>query len=245
MLFGIFRHERDGIADDHARRRMRAVAPHVQRAALIESSFAAKTAENTAYTALLDGLGAALFLTRPGGLVVHANAPAHELLARARVAHAPGGRLALRDPAANRALAAALAACEGGDNAVDRRAVSIPLTSDNGECHVAHVLPLTSGVRRQAGHFFGAAAAVFMRRVAIDMAQSPETVARHFRLTPSELRVLLAMLESGSVAEVAAALGISVPTVKTHLGAIYGKTGTGRHADLVKLVAGFANPLVS
>ena len=45
--------------------------------------------------------------------------------------------------------------------------------------------------------------------------------------------------------EVADALGVSVTTVKTHLGNIYVKTGAGRQADLVKLVAGFSNPFAS
>jgi DNA-binding CsgD family transcriptional regulator len=244
-LFGVFRHERNGMIDDRARRRMRAIGPHIQRAALIEASLTMRSAECTALTDLLDELGSALLLARPGGHIVHANATALDLLAAARVAHAPGGRLTLRDRAANRALAAALAACEGGDETIGRRGVSIPLAAGDGQRHVAHVIPLTSGARRQAGHLYGAAAAVFLREVAIDLSWSAETVARHYRLTPSELRVLLAVLESGATADVAETLGVSVPTVKTHLGNIYVKTGAGRQADLVKLVAAFANPLVS
>jgi DNA-binding CsgD family transcriptional regulator len=38
-------------------------------------------------------------------------------------------------------------------------------------------------------------------------------------------------------------LGISETTVKTHLQRVFDKTGTNRQADLVKLVAGFLNPL--
>jgi DNA-binding CsgD family transcriptional regulator len=57
--------------------------------------------------------------------------------------------------------------------------------------------------------------------------------------------VLLAILESGAASEAAEALGISVPTVKTHLGNIYVKTGAVRQSDLVKLVAGFSNPFAS
>jgi DNA-binding CsgD family transcriptional regulator len=45
--------------------------------------------------------------------------------------------------------------------------------------------------------------------------------------------------------ETAAALGISEATVRTHLLRLYAKTGTGRQAELVKLVAGFSNPLVA
>jgi DNA-binding CsgD family transcriptional regulator len=69
-------------------------------------------------------------------------------------------------------------------------------------------------------------------------------VSGRFRLTPSELRVLFAIIEIGGVPEVAPVLGVSEETVKTHLKRLFAKTGTKRQADLVKLVAEFANPLV-
>ena len=64
-------------------------------------------------------------------------------------------------------------------------------------------------------------------------------------LTPTELRVLLAIVESGGVPQVAAALGIAYSTVRTHLGRLFSKTGTSRQADLVKLVVSFSNRLVA
>jgi DNA-binding CsgD family transcriptional regulator len=64
-----------------------------------------------------------------------------------------------------------------------------------------------------------------------------------YKLTPAELRVLLAIVDVGGVPEVAAALGVAVTTVKTHLNRLFEKTGVGRQADLVKLVAGFSTPL--
>ena len=67
---------------------------------------------------------------------------------------------------------------------------------------------------------------------------------RAYKLTPTELRVLLAIVEIGGAPEVAEALGIADGTVKTHLGRLFEKTGAKRQADLVKLVAGFSNPLV-
>jgi DNA-binding CsgD family transcriptional regulator len=57
--------------------------------------------------------------------------------------------------------------------------------------------------------------------------------------------VLLAIVEVGGVPEVAETLGVAASTVKTHLGNLYGKTGTSRQADLVRLVAGFSNPLTA
>ena len=72
----------------------------------------------------------------------------------------------------------------------------------------------------------------------------PEVIAKSYKLTATELRVLLAIVEVGGVADVAEALGIAETTIKTHLGRIFQKTGTGRQADLVKLVAGYAGPLL-
>ena len=84
-----------------------------------------------------------------------------------------------------------------------------------------------------------------MHKAELEAPSPPEAIAKHYRLTPTELRVLLAIVEVGGVPEVAEALGIGEATVKTHLHRLFSKTGTRRQADLVKLVAGFANPLVA
>jgi DNA-binding CsgD family transcriptional regulator len=55
--------------------------------------------------------------------------------------------------------------------------------------------------------------------------------------------VLLAIVEVGGAPKVADALGVAESTVKTHLGRLFEKTGAGRQADLVRLVAGFVSPL--
>ena len=72
----------------------------------------------------------------------------------------------------------------------------------------------------------------------------PEIIAKSYKLTPTELRVLLAIVEVGGVPEVAEALGIGNATVRTHLNRIYAKTGVNRQAALAKLVAGFSQPLL-
>ena len=69
-------------------------------------------------------------------------------------------------------------------------------------------------------------------------------ISRRYKLTPTELRVLLAIVEIGGVPEVAEAFGVSTTTVKSHLARLFEKTSTRRQADLVKLVAEFSNPLL-
>jgi DNA-binding CsgD family transcriptional regulator len=132
-----------------------------------------------------------------------------------------------------------------GDAAANIKGVAVPLTGRDGERYVSHVLPLTAGARRRAGMSHAAVAAVFVRKASIEAPSPPETIARHYSLTPTELRVLLVNVEVGGVAETADALGIAAATVKTHLHRVFGKTGVNRQADLVKLVAGFANPLLA
>ena len=81
-----------------------------------------------------------------------------------------------------------------------------------------------------------------------DMSMERRYVLRAYgadiELTPAELRVLMALVEIGGVPEVAPVLGIAETTVRTHLRHLFEKTGTSRQADLVKIVAGFASPLV-
>jgi DNA-binding CsgD family transcriptional regulator len=108
---------------------------------------------------------------------------------------------------------------------------------------VAHVLPLTSGTRRQAGTKYSAVAAVFVREASIEGSLPLDTMARHYGLTPAETRVLFGVLNVGGITEMAPVLGISENTVKTHLQRVFEKTNTNRQADLVKLAAGFASPL--
>jgi len=122
---------------------------------------------------------------------------------------------------------------------------ALPLIARDGGRYVAHVLPLTSGARRRAGLAYNATAALFIRRVALDASSPPEVIGEMYKLTPTELRVLLAIVDIGGVPEVAAALGVAVTTVKTHLSRLFEKTGVARQADLVKLVAGFSTPLAS
>jgi DNA-binding CsgD family transcriptional regulator len=150
----------------------------------------------------------------------------------------------VNDRQADQVLADTFATAGNGDAAIGIRGVAVPLVAGDGERHVAHVLPLTSGARRQAGTRYAAVAALFVHKAALDTPSPPEAIAKAYKLTPMELRVLLAIVEVGGVPEVAEALGIAETTVRTHLHQTYHKTGTNRQADLVKLVAAFSNPLV-
>lgn len=64
-----------------------------------------------------------------------------------------------------------------------------------------------------------------------------EWLIEGFGLTPMEARVALASAGGAGTIDAAAMLGISPNTVKTHLGRIFGKTGTSGQVQLAGLVA--------
>jgi DNA-binding CsgD family transcriptional regulator len=244
-LVVVFRHERDGLVDDEARRRMRLIVPHIRRAALIGKVLDLKKAEAASLADSLDGISAGMFLVDQTGHIVHANAAGHALLKNAEILRAVGGRLVANNPESDEALADIFASAAGGDGVIGSKGVAVPLKARAGDHYVAHVLPLTSGARRRAGTSYRAVAALFVHKAALERPSPPEVIANAYKLTPMELRVLLAIVEVGGVPEVAEALGIAQTTVKTHLGRTYQKTGANRQADLVKLVAAFSNPLLN
>jgi DNA-binding CsgD family transcriptional regulator/PAS domain-containing protein len=244
-MFGVSRHRRDGVADDEMFRRMRFIAPHIRRVALVGRAMERNAVEAATFAEALDGLRAGVFLVDAGGRIVHSNIAGQIILAEGDILRVVGDRLAFADPRANASLREIFLAAGQGDAAIGGKGVALPLTARTGGRHVAHVLPLTSSARQRIGDSLAAAAAIFVRKVEIVGAAPPEAIAKAYRLTPAELRVLLAVVEVGGVPDVADALGVAGSTVKSHLGQIYEKTGVSRQADLVKLVAGFASPLLS
>ena len=199
--------------------------------------------EAAALADTLDGLAAAMFLVDANARIVHANLNANIMLSESAVLRGLKGKLVSTDPRVDRILGDSFAAAARGDTTVGTKGIAVPLTAHDGERFVAHVLPLTSGARRRAGTSYSAVAAVFVHKAMLDLPHPLEVITATFKLTPAELRVLMAIVEIGGVPEVAPILGISEATVKTHLQRIFAKTGTSRQADLVKLVAGYMSPL--
>jgi len=240
LYLTVIRSDANGLVDDLARQRLAELVPHVRRAMRIGRAVETREAEGATFADILDGLSAGLFLLGPGGRITHTNPAARDILLAGDVLWSVKGRLVAGDTQVNQTLRDIFAACERGEGVMGQ-GIAMPITAEDGEHYVAHVLPLGRSGRRTAQ---GAIAALFVRRAVLDVLPSA-IIGRTYKLTPAELRVLLAIVEVGGVPEVAAAFGVADTTIKTHLGRLYEKTGTGRQADLVKLVAGFSTPLVN
>jgi DNA-binding CsgD family transcriptional regulator len=242
-MFGVFRHERDGLVDEGVRRRMRLIVPHIRRSVLIGRVIDLKTSEAKAYSGIFDHLATAMCLVDGASRIVHANAAGLALLSAGDTLRSVSGKLEAVDRAINAQLGTIFSDASDGDLAIGTKGIAIPMV-DRASAHlVAHVLPLNAGLRGKEGRAFQATAAIFVKPAQTEAQAPPEIIAKTFKLTPTELRIMLAIVEVGGVPEVAVALGIAESTVKTHLSRLYEKTGAKRHADLVKIFANFATPL--
>lgn len=243
-VFSVARHARDGLVDEEMRRRMRLLVPHVRRSVMIGKLIDLNRLQAAALSDTLDGLDAGAFLVDATGHLVHANASARDMLNEGNVLHA-NGRLVAFDARADQELNDSFAAAGNGDAALGGKGISVQLTARNGDHFVTHVLPLTTGARRQAGVPYSAVAAVFVQRAGNDMPPSLDALAERYQLTPAELRVLIAIIDVGGVPEVASVLKLSQATVRTHLRHVFEKTGVRRQADLVKLIASRSTPVLT
>jgi DNA-binding CsgD family transcriptional regulator len=231
LSFG--RHVDDGPVGAGELATARLFVPHLKRALVIGRLLEAQAVERATWRAVLDALSFAVLLVGLDLRLLHANRAGETLLRTADPLGLRAGRVS-----APRSVAAALAAALAAP-AIDlnRRGLGIPARRSDGEELVLHVLPLGAAAPLPA------AAAVFVAP-AIHPPPAPlAALAALFDLTPTETRVLELIGAGRTNAETAAALGVALSTVRTHLLRLFEKTGTRRQADLVALLASFALPV--
>ncbi|WP_341898905.1 hypothetical protein [Ferrovibrio terrae] len=87
-----------------------------------------------------------------------------------------------------------------------------------------------------------AAAIIFVNNPDDRVTPTEAALSAQFRLTPAEARLTAALLDGEHVDDYVQRTGLSLHTVKTQLKAIFAKTGSGRQADLIRVV--LANPVL-
>lgn len=240
----ILRNQASGMVDEDMRRRMRLIVAHVRRAVRTGKAIDLSQAEAATFADILDGLSPAIFLVDAEGQVVHGNAAGRSVLDKGDLLRTVHGRLTAIDTQVDQALHSAFIAAGKNDAEIGAKGSALPLKGRAGERYVAHVLPLTVGEKRKTGAASNAVVALFVRKAELEAEPSSEVIGKTYKLTPTELRVLRAIVDVGGVRQVAENLGVADTTVKTHLGRLFEKTGVSRQADLVKLVAGYSSVLI-
>jgi DNA-binding CsgD family transcriptional regulator len=181
--------------------------------------------------AALDHMDIAVFVVDAELRLLHTNAAARELLQRDTALRLHGDKL-LQDAA-------------GGDKSLGQTVAAV-LAAPGA---TAHALSLPRPDRQPllltVVPFAPATCPAELPACAIVMASDPDhyrlsplLLIELFGLTPAEAGVAQALARGAALEDIAAALEISLHTVKTHLQKLFRKTGTRRQGELVSVLHG-------
>lgn len=236
----IGRHERHGPLTDREIAIGTLLLPHLRRAVTISNVLDASTIERTRLAQALDTLRCGVVLTNNEGTILHANSAAEQLFRNGTEIRSIGGVLSAPAPDATQELLKAIRLAARDETTLGRTGLAIRLTSTSAAPLYAHVLPMTGSELRTRLQP-DAVAAVFIGGSSVAMldltpTETKDYLRRRFGLTNAEANVAVEVLKGGGREAVAAELGVSMTTVRTHLSRIFEKTGVRRQSELVHLL---------
>jgi DNA-binding CsgD family transcriptional regulator len=216
--------------------RCRLLLPHLQRALRMHRRMAELELERDAALRALDQLPWGVMFVDEHRNHLRANRHAQEILVAGDGLTARGNtlRAELADETArlDRLLSRALdrtvpqGASAGGTLSITRPSGAHPLS--------VVVVPLH--IKTEALGERGPIAAIFVADPDLPLASNEQHLRDLYALTPGEARLASWLLQGKSVEEAAAAMGITVNTVRAYLKRIYNKTGVRRQPELVRLL---------
>lgn len=230
VVFILNRLREDGRFGPGLTRELNGLYPHFARSAYLAARLRMERALST--VAALQALGVPAAVLSAKGRVMASNALI-ETVSHTLIPLAFGG-LGLPRPAANKLLQEAIMAAQG-DQAAAARSIPVPAEADR-PAMIVHVVPL----RRSASDIFSGAATLIAAVTvsASRLVPSLQVLMGLFDLTPAEVKLAAALAGGSSLQEAAAQSGIRKSTARTHLDAIFRKTGTTRQGQLVALLKG-------
>ena len=224
-------------------RQLGLLSPHICRALLISDALELKTVTATRLEETVDRLSTGILLTEDRGRISYMNSSAETLLKSGSALTSRDGYLIAARSDARDAFSSAIAQSVSGRAPASTGQYSVPLPDEDGAGLIANVLPLQwRNGRNPLGPLPGAAAIIIQNPAEIPKPPL-QALAELYGLTPAEQKVLELIAEGVAPQEAADRLSVSLTTVKTHLQHVFAKTGTGRQADLVRLVAQATAPI--
>ena len=189
---------------------------------------------------LLDHLDIAALVLEADGRILRRNAAADELLLKQDGLIRKGDHLHCDQPRLEdgllRVLNEVFATARAG--VIETSLLLVPRQSGR-----RPLMLFVSAVPAADGSARAVAATMLVRDADTVRPELESIFARLFDLTPSEVRVAIAIAQGDTPNEVADHLGLSVETVRSHLKRVFFKTATRRQADLVRLVFGEMPPV--
>ena len=225
-MTGVFTIWRDAVAEPFGaaeERLLRQLQPHIIRALTEENRLAGATLQAAALNALRPGIA----VIAPSGVLLFANDALRGMARQADgLAIGPRG-LALpareQQTALDRVIAMGLLAAMGAGKLLDEGVSTVSLLRPSGTVPwIVEVMPLRPG-----------GVALLVTDPAARRAPSEALLMLRLRLTASEASLAACLASGGSVADHAAARGISIATARTQLSRALRRTGSTRQVELI------------
>ena len=201
-----------------------------------------RSIEAAQFREVVDQLAIGIFLIDEECRLLHANAAGREMLeVRSPVSQA-NDKLSIASPKTDAALKRLVASWSRSGTSVSRGGSSIPVEYADGRPGLIHILPQITGSPRQRLSS-NAAAVLFVAPQSAEPPTLADAMAALYDLSPAESRVLIPLIQGLAPREIAAALSLGEPTVRSHLRSLYAKTETSRQGELIALARDLAVPL--
>jgi len=214
-------------------RLVRALVPHLQQALRTQHRLATADARAHTFAAMMDRLSYGLILITAELRVVEVNAAASSMLAERDGLRLTDGKLTAARPSNADALRNLAHQALTHDGIRSGGAMKCERTSGK-RPYVVHILPLSPATVGTAVHPI---AGVLVFDPAREPVPAEDILRQLYGLTRAETAVAALMLNGEGVQAISERLSLSATTVRTHLKAIFAKTGTHRQAELVRLLS--------
>jgi DNA-binding CsgD family transcriptional regulator len=188
--------------------------------------------ENTAYIGAIDQLAFGVIIVNERGQVARVNETASIIMKESQLLRVVGHYLNAVDPDHEMQVASTVRALLGTRSAAPAEPLkALKLVSRR---HAKSLYLLFKAIGGE-GRAAPAGLALFLSHDSLQRSISIETFAGLYQLTRAEVALVTELLDGVSIIEASASLGISENTARAQLRSVFGKTGTHRQADLIRL----------
>jgi len=222
--------------DDGDLERLQLLAPHIGAAMRLRETLAVARLEAMRARDALDAADLAVILLDADGAPDFVSRRAERLLGENDALSLRGGQLGAATPAATRSLRRLIACAAERRLSEGDLSLSLPRPQRRRPL-LARAAPLSRDAAEATGNS-RSCVALFLCDPGFRDRLDEQAIAASYHLTPRESQVALAIARGADVACAGRSLGVSAGTVRTHLKAVFAKTGARRQSELVRLVLG-------
>ncbi|QGP80525.1 helix-turn-helix transcriptional regulator [Sphingobium sp. CAP-1] len=205
--------------------------PHLRIALDLHARLTTTQAESQLFSSAMADLAVATLILDRGGRIMRRNAVAARMLEDGAILTEQGGKLDLRTHAAAKTINHILS--------------HPPAAGEESQFEIAmpggQMLHGRARAVPSSAYGDGAWVALFLADQTRPAGPSGDTLRDRFQLTRSEAALALRLAEGAALADAANELDIAYNTARSHLRAIFAKTGTHRQIQLVTLIRTVGN----